>query len=193
MGCGGEELAPAAAGVPRSLRLMGSLHSGCQGAPRPPGGRGFLSLPARARAQVGPPGSGQRTRTWIPAGAHAQSQPGGRGRDPKPPQTPRPGRVEQAPPITCAAIKERSMVSLLLGPPPALQCSLLLGLGQLSTPPTWRGSSSEQVLPDPCADLSSPGVAAGARTVPHGCCSAPGAEGEGAVPGRGSGARRPST
>lgn len=139
----------------------------------PPHPRGSRAPHPRRAHQVGTPSSGQRTGAsrgrapppgpnppglsppgLSPPGA---PNPGGEGETlaPNLPKLGGPGRARSSP-ITCAAIKDRSMVSLLLRllPPPALESSLLL----LVQPPAQlarSAPSSERASPD----LGSPGAA----------------------------------
>lgn len=137
----------------------------------PPHPRGSRAPHPRRAHQVGTPSSGQRTGAsrgrapppgpnppgpnppglsppgLSPPGA---PNPGGEGETlaPNLPKLGGPGRARSSP-ITCAAIKDRSMVSLLprLLPPPALESSLLL----LVQPPAQlarSAPSSERASPD---------------------------------------------
>lgn len=132
----------------------------------PPHPQGSRAPHPRRAHQVGTPSSGQRTGAsrgrapppgpnppglsppgLSPPGA---PNPGGEGETlaPNLPKLGGPGRARSSP-ITCAAIKDRSMVSLLprLLPPPALESSLLL----LVQPPAQlarSAPSSERASPD---------------------------------------------
>lgn len=101
--------------------------------------------------QLGVPGSGQRTGTRIAGGRHCPV-PAWRAR-PWPRTSP--NLVARAPwggpPVTCAAIKERSMVSLSprLWLPPALESSMLQLPLRVSSLHSWRVSGGAASVQSP--------------------------------------------